>query len=1237
MSREREPKFTAEYWLKIRDYLEKHRVGGQRLVVRQPNAVVYDRKVPDIVVTDEIDIPQLIIETKRKSDRGEESILDPLNPATVAQALCYAALAMDARNMDRTPMFVTANRDKAVVFKGIERSKVSDLVDLCSCRESHNSPDDWAKALKPRAYIILLRDYLVTDRLRNPLSEDSIKKLFEYLEKWIVQESIRPPELYRVLVDRFKEYIDKLHNAYVEDAVKAKILEDQNYFEELYKLAQRQGYGNGILSPGLFSLCPFEDRTTREKICKPLAEYIVMKLSEANNPREQFFTLRSLADMTIRQLVSYCKEANGEAPAICEKSVREVISFRNLSRMMTYVLAAKILAYKVLELHYDIHPLQPLADTITVDGERVEVRGPDDIIKVLDKIFATASRRLEELIRVKDFKPIFETGLYDKIVLKGYDSINVINELIRITETIKESLIQLPGIMGYVYEGFIPPAERHQLGQFYTPPAVARLIANWSIRSGDDRVLDGGCGSGTFLIEAYKRLLFLKYNKVYGESYPSCHNGVNEHQEILDRLYGVDINAFAAQMTALHLMLMEPKCPFARLNLAYRDFFSLTANDLEATGLFDAVIGNPPYTRWVEIPDETKRLIADRVRDFMQSYDLTPDLQRGREPGIYTHWILHATKNLLKDGGRLGMIISNMWLQTDYGIGFGNFLLDNFKIKALLDISYRLFDAIISTVIVLAEKEQNKALRDSNELLLVRIPPIDSSLSDKEVEKKLDEVLTDIENTISRNSLNYEFDKSTLERCSKQHGIWYSFVKQQELPRDRKWVSLFFQGVEDVVNMLEQHPLMIKIGEWFKPSYGNALYLCTSSWNVVGGVRNLGSKVFFYFSKDKVEEWERKVKGFSNYITAYLTPAITASRYIKTFTFTESDWRQLEHGGQNAYILLLHEEKDKLPKQLKTYVRWGETECKTKIRGTRGGGRICSEAEACRAREEARKRALEEGRKPLFYGWYDLGGYIPTPFMAIRQARYHPQFFLATKNVVTYDAIITFIPRVRVRLGGQIFDPIKYNEAFDNIIDETKADVELDEAEVKAIMAYLNSTFNWLWLEQNARYIAKGPLGLEVSTVERMPCLDVKRIDRSHVKKLAELFDKLESEARQLISRNNSSLKDQEAEEEGGKKFEMFKKLESVFKEIDAKVVEILGITTNQDMLWNYAWEMMERRIKGAGRRVKPGAEIEIGVRIESTKRKKKRVPSRDITVPLTKWIEGYGDEEDKLRSNSIS
>jgi len=69
-----------------------------------------------------------------------------------------------------------------------------------------------------------------------------------------------------------------------------------------------------------------------------------------------------------------------------------------------------------------------------------------------------------------------------------------------------------------------------------------------------------------------------------------------------------------------------------------------------------------------------------------------------------------------------------------------------------------------------------------------------------------------------------------------------------------------------------------------------------------------------------------------------------------------------------------------------------------------------AQAEACVAREGA-------GR-PFFYGWYDLGGFIPTPVMAVRQARYRPQFFLVTTPLVTYDAVIALIPRVKVKVHG---------------------------------------------------------------------------------------------------------------------------------------------------------------------------------------------------------------------------
>jgi type I restriction-modification system DNA methylase subunit len=1224
--------FTFELWRKFAEYLDKYLVAGRKLKAMPTNAVVYYGKKPDIVIVDDTGIPQLIIETKRKSDEGRlEDVYEPLGEAVVAQALCYAALALKYHNLDRTPLFATANRDTIVIFKGIDREKLDEFVDIEKCKESHVSPEDWAKALKLSAYSKLLHQGYLLARLEKPLSEDTIKKLFEdHVAKWIIRAAITPAQLYRVLVDQLRYDVEKLHDEYVEDAVKIRVLKEPQYFKELHELATKQGYANGVLSPGILLLCPDEDRKSIEKVCRPLAEKIGKVLSKAKDPQQLFSLLTNMADKYVNELVEYCKEEVKQGrvpPIICSKKVKDVISFRNLSIMMTYALAAKILAYKVLELHYDIPKLTPL--------DTKSLRSSDDIVYTLNKFFEEIPKWVEEKLKVKDFTPIFKTGLYDKIVFKGLEAANRVNALIEIADAIKESLKLLPGIIGYVYEGFIPPRERHQLGQFYTPPAVARLIARWTIRSGNDKVLDGGCGSGTFLIEAYKRLLLLKFIKEYGKSYPTCKEDINEHQEVLNNLYGVDINAFATQLTSLHLMLMEPRCPISKLNIEAKDFFSLSKES------FDAVIGNPPYTRWIEIPEQTKVLIRERISDLMQKYDLIADVGRGRMPGIYIYWILHATKHLLKTNGRLGMIISNMWLQTDYGVNFGKFLLDNFKIKALIDISYRLFEALISTVIILAEKEPNEISRKNNEVLLVRIPPIDSKLSDKEVEARIDETLKCVEKAITP---DYKFDKSILEKCREEYGIWYRFVEQSKIPEDKKWISLFFEHVEGIAKALETHPLMIRAGEWFKPSEGNSIW---SVWALDHGKRpGLGAKDFFYFSKDKIADWDKKVKGFKDAVMKYLVPAITASRYVKTFVFTERDWMEArdrksksreKEKYSNAWMLVLHEPREKVPQPLQKYIRWGETECRTKVRETRGGGRICSEGWASQAREEARKKAEKEGEKPYFYGWYDLGGFIPTPIMAIYQTGYHPQFFLATmRDLITYHAIITFVPRVKMKIGNTVHDPTEYNKIYDNIIDNVKSDIELDEVEVKALLAYLNSTFNWVWLEQSGRRTGGGILALEPNVVEKMPILDVKKVDRKYVEELAQLFDKLESKARIIMSTGALLSKEgEEEEEEGGEKLRMFKELRPVFREIDSKIAEILGVSIDVDELWRYAWEMMERRIKGAGRKVAPGAEgVEIASSLrEAKKRESKRMRkgSQGKTESLTKWFkQGSGHAKSK-------
>src|SRR5262245_22917845 len=43
------------------------------------------------------------------------------------------------------------------------------------------------------------------------------------------------------------------------------------------------------------------------------------------------------------------------------------------------------------------------------------------------------------------------------------------------------------------------PLHRKRLGQFFTPPEVARSLVSWVARSPRDQLLDPSCGDGAFL------------------------------------------------------------------------------------------------------------------------------------------------------------------------------------------------------------------------------------------------------------------------------------------------------------------------------------------------------------------------------------------------------------------------------------------------------------------------------------------------------------------------------------------------------------------------------------------------------------------------------------------------------------------------------------------------------------------------------------------------------------------
>jgi len=123
--------------------------------------------------------------------------------------------------------------------------------------------------------------------------------------------------------------------------------------------------------------------------------------------------------------------------------------------------------------------------------------------------FWTALEEKFKVIRFINYEPIFDPELspLNRISLReDVEGCLIIKDLLAYLRG-KRGLTKLfeGPLLSRIYEGLIPPDLRWKWGQIYTPPEVTRLIAEWAIRSPDDKVLDPACGTGRFLVSAYHK------------------------------------------------------------------------------------------------------------------------------------------------------------------------------------------------------------------------------------------------------------------------------------------------------------------------------------------------------------------------------------------------------------------------------------------------------------------------------------------------------------------------------------------------------------------------------------------------------------------------------------------------------------------------------------------------------------------------------------------------------------
>ncbi|MDA2912539.1 N-6 DNA methylase [Acidobacteriia bacterium AH_259_A11_L15] len=233
-----------------------------------------------------------------------------------------------------------------------------------------------------------------------------------------------------------------------------------------------------------------------------------------------------------------------------------------------------------------------------------------------------------------------------------------------------------------------------QIGLVLTPAVIAEELVSWAVQNKNQTILDIGAGEGVFLCEAAKRLKAL-----------GCSD-----QQVQAQVFGVErdhpVYERACQTIKESIGTTLPQF----LNA---DFFDTRFPPISA------VVGNPPYVRRSTLDE------IDRVRERVIFHDLF--LARlPRLTDLYSYFLIYASQ-FLEPHGRIAVIISSSWMDTDYGIALKEFFLRNFRIRMLAICEGKLFaDVLVKSVMLFAEKGTPS---EADEVSFVRLPEFISGFS----------------------------------------------------------------------------------------------------------------------------------------------------------------------------------------------------------------------------------------------------------------------------------------------------------------------------------------------------------------------------------------------------------------------------------------------------------------------------------------------------------------------------
>jgi hypothetical protein len=240
-------------------------------------------------------------------------------------------------------------------------------------------------------------------------------------------------------------------------------------------------------------------------------------------------------------------------------------------------------------------------------------------------------------------------------------------------------------LISHIYQLFVKDAD----SSVYTPPFLVRLMLEESLswerldrlQQRGEIILDPSCGSGVFLVEAYKRLVLHWRSRNQWQK-----PGVTVLKGLLKYVHGIDCEEGAIELAAFSLCLalcdaLEPETiratiklfpPLAGKTLHLSCFFEAKEQNLISSPI-GVVVGNPPFTSKLTTPGAKRS-----YERYKATGSTLPDKQ-------LAYLFLQEAMEMIAEGGVLSMLQQYNFLYNQHSLSFRRDFISKWDVREILD------------------------------------------------------------------------------------------------------------------------------------------------------------------------------------------------------------------------------------------------------------------------------------------------------------------------------------------------------------------------------------------------------------------------------------------------------------------------------------------------------------------------------------------------------------------------